>query len=184
MTPRKDNSANPLLAPYKKIRRTRTSPQKAPERGRKSRSRLSAAGTAASPVHARCKPPTPSPKRVPAPPRPRAGATAAHEDRAHATGPFAPIHRPCAPIARPASQPAPRQPSPGPGTTNCQGPTAATLCQVLSARSARAAAVASDAGRPVVRCESPREKTGREKGGVALITGQRNPAVFNRTAHP
>jgi len=45
-----------------------------------------------------------------------------------------------------------------------------------------AAAMASDAARPVVRCESPREKMGREKGGVATIAPERIPAAINRTA--
>jgi hypothetical protein len=44
--------------------------------------------------------------------------------------------------------------------------------------------MASDAARPVMRCESPLEKTVWEKGGVASVAAQRIPAVTNCTADP
>jgi len=153
-----------------------------PQKEAKRCSQLSAAGNAAPPLHVGRKPLRPSPKLAPAPPPPRAGAALARTAQAHATSPSAPTRLPCAPTDWPASQPAHHQQSSEPGTTNCPGPTATTICQVLSASSARAAAMASDAARPVVRCESPRDKTGRKQRGVAAAAARRIPAIVNRTA--
>jgi hypothetical protein len=152
--------------------------------GPESRSRLSAAGTAAPPAGPPRKSPTPLPKQGLAPLPPRADATAARKDGARATNRSAPTRRSCVPIVRPASQPVHCRPSLGPGTTNCPVPTATMLCQVLNASSAEPRQWHPMPRGRLCGVNHRERKRGGEKGGVATITARRISAVTNRTAHP